>query len=134
MAQPGSTARRMQAARDAGLRRLSGATVALSLTSLAGVGVVAAVVKSATEHSASRSAPTSTQTSGSDGSQLGGTGGSGTGSGFGSGGSGSAGSDGTDPGSSGLVPDQSGSSQIQPPAYDPAPVPSHQPHASSGGS
>ncbi|MGZ4666640.1 MAG: hypothetical protein ACXV5Q_16775 [Frankiaceae bacterium] len=123
MAQPRSTARRLQAVRDAGLRRLSGATVALTVTSLAGVGVVAAVVKSATEHSAHRSAPSSatTETGQPDTSQSGGTGGSG---------SGSAGS-----GSSGLVPDQSGSDQIQPPAYDPAPVPGYrQPHTSSGGS
>jgi hypothetical protein len=117
----------MQAMRDAGLRRLSGATVALTLASVAGVGVVAAAVKSATEHSASRSAPTSatTETGLPDGSQQGGTGGSGTGTGSGS----------TDPGSSGLVPDQSGSGQIQPPDYGPATVPGYrQPNASSGGS
>ena len=110
----------MQGARDAGLRRLSGATMALTLASLAGVGVVAGVVKSATEHSAQRSAPTSgsaPQTGSQPGSsQSGGTGGS-------------------DPGSSGVVPYQPGSDQVQPPAYDPAPVPGYrQPNASSGGS
>ena len=57
MAQLGSAGRLMQGARDAGLRRLSGATMALTLASLAGVGVVAAVVKSATEHSAHRVGP-----------------------------------------------------------------------------
>lgn len=126
MAQLGSAGRLMQGARDAGLRRLSGATMALTLASLAGVGVVAGVVKSATEHSAQRSAPTSgsaPQTGSQPGSsQPGGTGGT-------------DGTSGTDPGSSGVEPYQPGSDQVQPPAYDPAPVPGYrQPNASSGGS
>jgi hypothetical protein len=109
----------MQGARDAGLRRLSGATMALTLASLAGVGVVAGVVKSATEHSAQRSAPTSGSAPQTGSSQPGGT----------------DGTSGTDPGSSGVVPYQPGSDQVQPPAYDPAPVPGYrQPNASSGGS
>lgn len=119
VAQLGSAGRLMQGARDAGLRRLSGATMALTLASLAGVGVVAGVVKSATEHSAQRSAPTSGSAPQTGSSQPGGT----------------DGTSGTDPGSSGVVPYQPGSDQVQPPAYDPAPVPGYrQPNASSGGS
>src|SRR5512138_2798133 len=102
MAQPGSSTRRLQAVRDAGMRRLSGATVALTVTSLAGVGFVAVVVKSATEHSAHRLAPSTATTGQPDTSQSAGTDGSGSGSGSGS----------TYPGSSGLGPDQSGSDQI----------------------
>jgi hypothetical protein len=115
----------MQGARDAGLRRLSGATLALTLTSLAGVGVVAAVVRSATEHSAQRSSSSSAtapQTGQPDAGQSGGTGGSG-----------SAGSGSTDQGGSGVLPYQSGSDQVQPPAYDPAPG-TGAPNATSGGS
>jgi hypothetical protein len=135
VAQPGKTARRLQAVRDAGLRRLSGATVALSVASLAGIGVVAGVVKSATEHSAHRSAPASTEIGQPDASQPSGTGGSGSGSNSSAGSDSGSGSGSTDSSGSGLGPDQAGSDQIQPPAYDPAPVPSYrQPHGSSGGS
>ena len=104
----------MQAVRDAGLRRLSGATVALTVTSLAGVGVVAAVVKSATEHSAHRSAPSSatTETGQPDTSQPGGSG-QRLGQRLGSTGS----------GGSGLVPDQSGSRPNPAARLRPAPVP-----------